>query len=166
MPSHISTTLVNQEIVTTQLSGHIVVTAYGLEGAKGKPRQTNLAGQLLPLRPAGTLTSSSRAQPALPDILPLHWWKDALALTEQLIMEKYGFTTTHFLQGGILLGANLLLSLCLDAFSFSPQLQQRACRCVEFLNFPSENKTKAKEGNLFNSNDLRGSILMFESIAV
>lgn len=34
------------------------------------------------------------------------------------------------------------------------------------LHFPSENKTKAKEGNLFNSNEVRGSIFMFESIAV
>ena len=37
----------------------------------------------------------------------------------------------------MLLGANLLLSLCLDAFGFSPPLQQSASQYAELLTFPS-----------------------------
>ena len=62
----------NQEIINSQLSsGHTVVQPTGecsLHG-KGKAWTDHAVGQLLTLRPAGTVTSSSQVQPALSDIL-------------------------------------------------------------------------------------------------
>ena len=69
--------------VTSQLLGHFEVATHRCPPKAGKHEGkrlggTKLAGQLLPLRRAGTVTTSPQAQPALPDTLSLHWGRDAL----------------------------------------------------------------------------------------
>ena len=63
--------------VTSQPSGHLGVSAHRLvffpKAGRGKGKRLGgdkLAGQLLPLRPAGTVNPTPRAQPALPESLP------------------------------------------------------------------------------------------------
>lgn len=100
--------------------------------------------------PTGTASPAWHSLPAL--------GKGCSAPTAQLIMEKYGFITTHFLLGRILLGANLLSSLCLDAFSLS------VCGAPHIS--LQKNWTKTKGRNVFSAKDVRRFIFLFESIAV
>ena len=68
--------------VTSQLLGHFEVATHRCPPRAGRHEGkrlggSKLAGQLLPLRRAGTVTPSPWAQPVLPDILSLHWGRDA-----------------------------------------------------------------------------------------
>lgn len=174
VPPNILATLkkssIHQEIVTFQLSGHIVMSACTLvflpqagRGNRKSPGGTKLVGELLPLRLAGTVTSSPLAQPVLPDTPPA-LSKGCSSPHRAACYVEYGFTATHFLQGGILLGANLLLSLCLDASR--PCSSNEPLGMQSSLHFTSENKAKTKEGNIFSSNDVHTFIFLFESMAV
>jgi hypothetical protein len=64
-------------------------------------------------------------------------------------------------------GANLLLSLFASMLSVScPFSGNEPLIMQSNLHFPLEDKAKTMKGNIFSSNDVRGFIFLFESIAV
>lgn len=65
-----------------------------------------------------------------------------------------------------MLEANLLSSLFASMLPVSRPCSINELCYAELLHFPSENKAKTINGNLFSSNDVRGFIFLFESIAV